>query len=83
MTEKEPIKVTHRKLGRYNADGLAWTEGQHIEIDSRLQGKAHLEIMLHEMLHVLNPKWSELKVIHQSRKMAEVLWEQRYRRVEL
>lgn len=77
-----PIKVTHRKLGKHKADGLAWVEEKHIEVDTTLTGRKRLEIMIHELLHVLNPEWSESKVIKQSKRISSVLWRERYRRLE-
>lgn len=76
------IKVTHRKLGKHKAIGLAWVDEKHIEIDANLKSSEQLYVIIHETLHILNPKWSELKIIHQARKITEVLWNERYRRVE-
>jgi fructose-specific phosphotransferase system component IIB len=76
-------KVIHRKLGRENADGLAWKEDSTIEIDERLKGKKHLETVIHEALHILNPEMSETQVVEQSKAIKNLLWKLRYRRAEL
>lgn len=75
------IKVVYRKLGQESAWGTA--EGNMIELDERLTGRRHLLYLLHEMLHVLHPSWSETRVIEVSRRMCKVIWDQRYRRSEL
>jgi hypothetical protein len=74
-------QVVHRKLGKYNAVGLAHCESGIIEIDSRLKGQEHLYIACHEITHVLNPKWSEIKVEGHSKEMAQLLWDMGYRRI--
>ena len=44
------ITVKRRKLGRHQALGLAYGNGN-IEIDDRLCGQHHLRILIHEFLH--------------------------------
>lgn len=73
------IKVIHRKLGQQKAWGLA--ESNQIELDIRLKGRRHMLYLLHEMLHVIHPDWSETKVVEVSRRMCRVLWAQNYRRI--
>ncbi len=46
------IRIKYRKLGKENAYGVAHSDGL-IEIDERLKGKKHLEIIVHETLHLL------------------------------
>ncbi|HEX9062307.1 MAG TPA: hypothetical protein VF941_19220 [Clostridia bacterium] len=76
-------KITHSKIGRNRAIGLAYCESGEIVIDERLRGLEHLTILLHEVVHVLNPKWSEIKVEGHSKEMAKILWDQKYRKVDL
>jgi hypothetical protein len=76
------VKVTHRKLGQDRVHGWAHLGLNHIELDSRLKGRRHLLYLVHEMLHLLNPDWSESKVVKQSRELTKLLWEQNYRRIE-
>jgi len=52
------IKIIYKKLGREQAHGIAESDGN-IYLDPRLKGKKHLEIMIHEILHILNPTDSE------------------------
>lgn len=74
-------KVIHRKLGKEVASGLAFCETGVIHIDSRLKGQDHLETLVHEAMHIMQPKWSEIRVIGNSKELARVLWEQGYRRI--
>ena len=81
MPEKK-IKVKHRKLGREQCIGIAYDSHRLIEIDERLKGKKHLWTLIHEILHILEPDWSETKVDEKSKEIAEVLWHQKYRRID-
>lgn len=75
------IKIIYKKLGREQAHGIAESDGN-IYLDSRLKGKKHLEICLHEVLHLLNPNDSELAIIKKSITLTKVLWKEGYRRVD-
>jgi hypothetical protein len=76
-------KVVERKLGRENVYGFAHFEKKLIEIDPRLKARKYLEILIHEKLHIENPEWSEAKIVHQSKEIANLLWNHGYRWVEL
>ncbi len=76
------IKVVYRKLGKERAHGLSYLPDMGIELDIRLKGKKHLEILVHEALHLLVPEWSETKVIEKSKELTKVLWAENYRRVQ-
>lgn len=82
MSTTKEIKVQEKKLGRQNAWGQAWHEIQKIELDPRLVGKAHLDTIIHEIMHLQNPEWSETMVIKKSRQMTNVLWKLWYRKVD-
>jgi hypothetical protein len=77
------IKITNRKLGKEQAWGLADAGLNSIELDSRLKGKRHLLYLIHEMLHIIHPDWSETKVVKVSRIMSKLIWDQKYRRSDL
>lgn len=80
----EKVKsVIHRKIKKDVARGFAFVDIGEIHIDERLNGIEHLEILIHEILHVQNPKWSELKIIGHSKELAKILWEQKYRRCDI
>jgi hypothetical protein len=75
------IKIIYKKLGREQAHGIAESDGN-IYLDTRLKGKKHLEICVHEVLHLLNPNDSELAIIKKSITLTKVLWKEGYRRVD-
>ena len=74
--------VKERKLGREKAWGLAHTAEGIIEIESSLKSRRRLNILIHEALHILNPEWSESKVIKQAGRLTKLIWTQNYRRIE-
>lgn len=75
------IKIVYRKLGKEQAYGIASSDGI-IEIDSRLKSKKHLEVLIHELLHVLQPEDSEETIIKKSVTLTKILWKEGYRRID-
>jgi hypothetical protein len=75
------IKIIYKKLGREQAHGIAESDGI-IYLDPRLRGKKHCEILIHEVLHLLNPTDSELAIIKKSITLTKVLWKEGYRKVD-
>lgn len=75
------IKIEYRKLGREQAHGIAESDGI-VYLDSRLKGKKHLEILLHECLHILNPMDDEEAIVEKSVTLCKILWKEGYRRVD-
>ena len=53
-----------------------------IEIDRNARGKKEMEILLHEMVHLLWKDESEEDVERKSILMTNTLWHQKYRRVD-
>jgi hypothetical protein len=53
-----------------------------IEIDRNARGKKEMEILLHEMVHLLWKDESEDDVEKKSILMTNTLWHQKYRRVD-
>lgn len=78
---KDKITVVNRKLGKHKAYGLAYTDSNEIHLDTRMGAKKHLNISVHEALHVIFPDWSENKVTQTANKISKFLWEQNYRKV--
>jgi len=76
------MKIVYRKLGREKAWGQAHCADNTIEIDPSLYGRHKLEIIIHEALHIQNPGWEEYEIIQKSRQLANVLWKERYRKIE-
>lgn len=75
------IKVVHKKLGREKAYGMADSDGV-VYLDQRLKGKKHMEIILHECLHLLYPDDSEEAIVDKSVTLCKILWKEGYRRVD-
>lgn len=75
------IKIKYRKLGREQAYGVASSDGI-IEIDSRLKSKKHLEVLIHEVMHILQPEDSEDDIIEKSIALTKILWKENYRRID-
>lgn len=75
------IKIIYRKLGKEQAYGISSSDGV-IEIDERLKGKKMMEILIHEVLHLLNPKDDEKTIIRKSVTLTKVLWKEGYRKID-
>jgi len=75
------IRIIHKKLGREQAYGIADSDGI-VYIDQRLKGKKHLEIVIHEVEHLLNPNDDEETIVEKSVTLCKVLWRLGYRRID-
>lgn len=75
------IKIKYCKLGKQKVWGFAHSDGL-IEIDERLKGKKKLEIIIHEVMHLLNPTDDEDEVVRKSVLLTNTLWHERYRVVD-
>lgn len=82
MPKRRRIKVVYKKLGRANAWGLADDTNRVVELDERLKGKKHLEILTHEVIHLLLPDASEEEVEEISINLTNILWKEGYRRID-
>ncbi len=76
------INVIYKKLGRHKVYGYANLGDNEVELDIRLTSKKHLEILVHECLHILFPELEEDEIIEKSIKLVNTLWLEQYRRVE-
>jgi hypothetical protein len=74
------IIVARRKLGKERSCGLAWQHLNKIEIDTRLTPRKELEIMVHEVSHLVFPKMPEEDVERLGKIVSKVLWQQGYRK---
>ena len=82
MANNHKIKVIDKKLGRQKAVGQAYTDARVIEVDPRQRSKSYLDTLIHEMLHVYNPDWSESKVTKTANEMTDIIWQKNYRRIK-
>jgi len=80
--KRKVIKTVYKNLGREGVWGWAHLSDNIIELDNKLKGKKHLEILIHEAMHILNPSFGEDKTILQSVALTNLLWKEMYRRIE-
>ena len=83
MKKEKKIKVVLKKLGRERALGQAWMHENLVELEPRQKPKKFLAVLIHEILHCLEPDWSESKVDRHSMKIADIVWKQGYRKIFL
>ena len=82
MKLPKKIKLEDKRLGREKAHGLAFHGESKIQIDPTQCSKMRLDTVLHEGIHILDPNLSELKVRAYANRLAELLWKDRWRRLE-
>lgn len=75
-------KVKYRKLGKEKVYGFAHHHNDVIEMDSRITGKKHMEILIHEAMHLLWPEAEEEEVEAKAIILTNTLWRQKYRRID-
>jgi predicted ATP-dependent Lon-type protease len=75
------IRVKYLNLGKHKVWGFSDSAG-HVELDKTLKGKKHLEILIHECLHLLYPDSEEEEIIKNSVTLTNTLWHEKYRRVD-
>ena len=75
------IKIIYRKLGKEQAYGISSSDGI-IEIDERLKGRKMLEVLIHELMHYINPMDDEKTIITKSVTLTKVLWKEGYRKID-
>lgn len=80
---RKNIRVVHKKLEKDEVWGWADVEKWTIEIDKTITGKKHLEIAIHEGLHLLFPDSEEDAIVEQAIQLTNLLWKLKYRRVDV
>lgn len=73
-------KVIYKNLKK--SWGYADLEKKEVIMDKSLNGKKHLEILLHELTHLLLPEATEEEVERISIYITNTLWQQKYRRID-
>jgi hypothetical protein len=68
-------------------DGLVENDSRvvrkHIWINRKLKGKALLGAIIHELLHIIEPRWSEDVVLELEEDLTKILWDLGYRSTDL
>ena len=77
---KRTVRIDYRPLGRERAHGQFIPVLNIIEIDPRLKGKKHLDVLIHEGTHFLLQYLEEDAVAKFATDMAEILWADGYRK---
>jgi len=72
-------KVTYKKLRK--VWGYAYIYQDKIELYDKLKGKKHLEILIHEKLHLCFPELDESAIKKHSKAMCATLWRDGYRKL--
>ena len=78
----ELIPIIEKKLGRHYR-GLAYDDPHRVEIDSRLRGEEQLEVLLHELLHIIRPELDEDTITATAKWMARQAWGFGLRRIQV
>lgn len=81
MSSGTKIRVVEKRLGRERAMGQAIHGENVVEVDPRQHPREYLDTVIHEVLHLAHPDFSERQVCITSRKISTALWRLNYRRV--
>ena len=73
-------KVIYKRLRA--AWGYAYVDQNKIEIYKGLKGIKHLEILIHEKLHLLFPDHEEKAIVRMAKELSKLLWRDGYRKVK-
>ena len=79
--ERWLIRFTTLKGAAYGYTFSQKAKHPRIILDARMRGRKKLEVLVHELLHALNPTQSEEHVEQQGKDIARVLWSLQYREV--
>ena len=74
LKKPKEITVTHRKLGKERALGLAYKESKEVVLDSRMEGKEYFLTAIHEGLHCVIPEYVEDKIESVTTELGNFLW---------
>jgi hypothetical protein len=75
------LKIRDRKLGKEKAHGMAHAPDL-IEVDPSQNSRERLDTVCHEALHLLLPSEPEVRIIALANRMSDLLWRDRWRRIE-
>jgi len=76
---RKKTKVIYKSLKKY----WGWSNNKtnEIELSDKLKGKNHLKILIHEHLHLLLIPYDEEHIKEMAKKMSDLIWAQKYRRL--
>ena len=73
-------KVVYKKLR--TAWGDAYIHENKIVLYDKLKGKKHLEIIIHEKLHLIFPDLEEEAIKRHGKSISDLLWSEGYRLIK-
>jgi len=73
-------KVVYKKLR--TAWGYAYIHENKIVLYDKLRGKKHLEIIIHEKLHLIFPDLEEEAIKRHGKSISDLLWSEGYRLIK-
>lgn len=73
-------KVVYKRLR--SAWGYAYVDQNKIELYNKLKGKKHLEIIIHEKMHLILPDYEEAAIKRIAKDLTNLLWVDGYRKVQ-
>ena len=76
------IEMKNLSLDGVDAVGIADYENKTILIDPTQNPYDYLNTLVHELLHHLNPSWTETKIIWYANRISRFLWRHNYRQVK-
>ena len=74
------FKVIYKNLKK--AWGYADLQNNEVHMDQKAKGKKHMEIIIHECLHLLWQDETEEEIVRKSIMITNTLWYEKYRRVD-
>ncbi len=81
---KRKTKVEYKRFRSYWGKAIIRQpneRGNHIiQLSTKIEGKLHLEVLIHEKLHIMFPDLEEYKIEELGKDMCEVIWSEGYRR---
>lgn len=73
MIKEEEITIKFKKLGKNKALGLAFKEEKIIYLDPKLKGKDFINVLTHELCHLLFPYLIEEEIDNAANVISNIL----------
>lgn len=78
MARIRRVAITERSLRKYF--GYAYPDLSLVEITKGLNDRAYLGTLIHELIHILKPEWTENAVDSMAANLTHYVWKAGYRR---
>lgn len=80
MALPKKVVIVEEDLSAHRAWGMCYNGKGLVKIHPFQPEEARLDTLVHELLHLMCPDWSEKKVTRFAQFMSKQLWKQGYRR---